>query len=541
MTSSVTGAELALLVDVGSAWSKAGVIGRSRGAWRLVAHAAQPTAWGARELHRALVDQLEASGDRRLSGRFDDLLRGANRIECHSPQRQGRLAIVAVSRELSGGAARRAAESAGWQTGPLVSLDDGRSLAERLRVLQLAEVDAWLAVGGFDEGASPRALECAAILAAARRPGSAPVIWAGSARLAEEVVGLFEEGAATSVPNARPDARRDEAGPLRAHLEELLRSLLVDDETSHLAPVTLPRAVGALATESALGILAVDIGARSAVRVLATPAGQTTVRVSASGGLSGVVLVPGAAGRVVRLAGEVGDEGTVADVLQTQRAHPATLPYLAEELAAIQAATRVAIAALLEDASPGPVDLLVGCGRSLAAAPRPAEAMRMLLDGARPIGVTQVAVDAAGVLGPLGSLEGDELREGLRLLADDLLVPLGTAVVTRGGEPGQLAMRVTVHRAGWPTPAPIAVRVGQVQVVALPRGSEAELSIEPGPGVSLGASRRSPRVRAMASGGAVGLVLDGRGIPIATPRRGDDRRAMQAAWADAIAREERTG
>jgi len=541
MTSPVIGAELALLIDVGSAWAKAGVIGRSRGRWRLVAHAAQPTAWGSRQLRRTLVDQLEASGDRRLSGRFDELVGSANRIECHSPRRQGRLAIVAVSRELSGGAARRAAESAGWQTGPFVSLDDGRSLAERLRVLQLAEADAWLAVGGFDDGASPRALECAAILAAARRPGSAPVIWAGSSRLAEEVIGLFEEGATTSVPNARPDARRDEPGPLRAHLEELLRSVLADDETSHLAPVTLPRAIGALASESALGILAVDIGARSAIRVLASPSGETAVRVSSSGGLSGLALLPGAAGRLVRLAGDAGDEATVADVLQTQRAHPATVPYLPEELAATQAATRIAIAALLEDASPGPVDLLIGGGRSLAAAPRPADAMRILLDGARPIGVTQVAVDAAGVLGPLGSLEGDELREGLRLLADDLLVPLGTAVVTRGGEPGQLAMRATVHRPGWPTPAPIAVRVGQLQVVPLPRGSEAELSIEPGPGVSLGAPRRSPRIRAMASGGAVGLVLDGRGIPIAMPRRGDDRRAMQSAWADAIAREERTG
>ena len=155
--------------------------------------------------------------------------------------------------------------------------------------------------------------------------------------------------------------------------------------------------------------------------------------------------------------------------------------------------------------------------------------------------MTQVAIDAAAVLGPLGSLEGDELREGLRLLADDLLVPLGTAVVTRGGEPGQLAMRVTVHRPGWPTPAPIAIRVGQVQVLPLPRGSEAELSIETGPGVSLGAARRSPRARAMASGGAVGIVLDGRGVPIAMPRRGDDRRAMQSAWADALAREERAG
>ena len=55
-------AEMALLVDVGSAWAKAGVIGRVRGRWRLVAYAAQPTSWGASALRRALVDQLVALG-----------------------------------------------------------------------------------------------------------------------------------------------------------------------------------------------------------------------------------------------------------------------------------------------------------------------------------------------------------------------------------------------------------------------------------------------------------------------------------------------
>jgi hypothetical protein len=165
--------------------------------------------------------------------------------------------------------------------------------------------------------------------------------------------------------------------------------------------------------------------------------------------------------------------------------------------------------------------------------------MRMLLDGVRPLGVTQLAIDPAGVLGPLGSLEGEELREGLRLLADDLLVPLGTSVVTRGGDLGQVAMRVTMHRPGWPVQAPITLRVGQLQALPLPRGAEAELSIELGTGVSLGVSRRSPRIRAMATGGAVGLVLDARGIPIAMPRRGDDRRAVQSAWTDAMSREER--
>jgi hypothetical protein len=98
-------------------------------------------------------------------------------------------------------------------------------------------------------------------------------------------------------------------------------------------------------------------------------------------------------------------------------------------------------------------------------------------------------------------------------------------------------MRVTVHRPGWPTPSPMEVRVGQLRVVALARGQEAELVIEPAAGISLGASRRSPRIQARATGGAVGIMLDARGVPIALPRRGDDRRAVLAEWQEALMRE----
>jgi hypothetical protein len=173
----------------------------------------------------------------------------------------------------------------------------------------------------------------------------------------------------------------------------------------------------------------------------------------------------------------------------------------------------------------------------VAGAPRPGQAARILLDGVRPTGVSQLAVDVGSVLGPLGSLPDDELGEGLALLGGDLLAPLGTAVVTRGGEPGDLAMRVTAHRAGWPAIGPIQVRVGQIQVLALPAGQSAELTIEPAAGVSLGAPRRSPRIQALATGGAVGIVLDARGVPIALPRRADDRRAVIASWRDALERE----
>jgi hypothetical protein len=530
-------AELALLVDVGSAWAKAGVIGRVRGRWRLVTHVAQPTAWGAAELRRGLIERLVTAGDPRLADQWESLVDGASRIECHTARHPGRLAVVAVSREVSGSSARRAAEAAGWQVVESVTLDDGRTLAERLARLQSAEVDAWLIAGGFDDARSPRALEAAALVASARLPASGPVVWAGSALLADEVTALFESGAVSAVANPRPDARREETGPLRDRLQAVLREIVADEDERHLASVALPRAIAALAADGGLRVLGIDVGARGAVHVLAEPDGTSAVRVYSTGGLAGAAEMSGAPARVSRIAGDAGDEAAVADLLRTLRARPATLPQTAEELSATQAAARMLIAAMAEDGPAESVDLVVGAGRTIAAAPHPGGAARMLLDGVRPIGVTQLAIDAGSVLGPLGSLPDAEIREGIALLAEDLLAPLGTSVVCRGGGPGQLAMRVTVHRPGWPSLAPIEVRVGQLHVVPLAAGQEAELVIEPGPGISLGASRRSPRVQARATGGAVGLILDGRGVPIALPRRGDDRRAVLAGWHDALSRD----
>jgi hypothetical protein len=39
------------------------------------------------------------------------------------------------------------------------------------------------------------------------------------------------------------------------------------------------------------------------------------------------------------------------------------------------------------------------------------------------------------------------------------------------------------------------------------------------------------------SGGTVGLLVDARDIPLAAPRRTDDRRAVLSAWRDTFLRE----
>ena len=61
------GAELSMLVDIGSAWTKAAIVARSRGRWRIVSQVAQPSAWGEADLRSALVARLDGVVDRRVA------------------------------------------------------------------------------------------------------------------------------------------------------------------------------------------------------------------------------------------------------------------------------------------------------------------------------------------------------------------------------------------------------------------------------------------------------------------------------------------
>ena len=533
--------ELSLLVDIGSAWTKATVVGRTDGRWRIAAHAAQPSAWDEAELISTLATRLSGRVDPRVTARIAMLLADAPRIAVHTPARPGRIAMAAVSSEFSGRAARRAAEAAGWVVVEAVTADDGRGVAERLSALQSAEVDAWLLAGGFDADGGDGALEMAGLVAAARGGGRSAVVWAGSASLTERVEALFEPGVVRAVANPRPSADHENLLPLRRFLDALIERLVERGAARQLAPVGFGRAVGELARAARLRVVGVDLGARYATWASADENGIADSRVVASGGLASPSLtMPGGPARIAHSLALAIDELAVADTLQNLRARPGSLPQTDEELAVVQGAARALLADLAAGGpAPGGIDLLIGSGRTIAAAPLPAQSMQLLLDGVRPVGIVQVAIDAAGALGPLGALRDDEIVEGLGTLRDDLLTPLGAAVVCQGGRSGHASMRVTVNRVGWASIGPIEVRPGQVEVVPLPRGQVAEVEIELDPAVSIGAPRRARRIRATVTGGAVGLVLDARDAPLLLPRRNDDRRAVLTSWRDAFQRERR--
>ena len=93
------------------------------------------------------------------------------------------------------------------------------------------------------------------------------------------------------------------------------------------------------------------------------------------------------------------------------------LPATSVEAAIAQAVgiDRLASARRLMGGCP-PVDLVVGGGRLLAGAPHPADATLVLLDGLRPPGVTQLAIDPWDVCGPLGALPDEDVNEKITYL-----------------------------------------------------------------------------------------------------------------------------
>jgi hypothetical protein len=77
------------------------------------------------------------------------------------------------------------------------------------------------------------------------------------------------------------------------------------------------------------------------------------------------------------------------------------------------------------------------------------------------------------------------------------------------------------------------IRVGELQLSPFADGAEGELAITPGRGWDVGAGPGQPHSTAV-RGGVVGLILDGRGRPLALPEDDDERRTCVRTWNQAL-------
>jgi hypothetical protein len=197
--------------------------------------------------------------------------------------------------------------------------------------------------------------------------------------------------------------------------------------------------------------------------------------------------------------------------------------------AARAALVRLAAATPEMSAGPSP-DIILTASGAWSSVPAPAVALA-LVDVIRRPGASQLALDHARLLGPLGSIgDDDERRAVIADLADDLIAPLGSIVTPAGLRAGKSAGTLALH--GNEGVDEVDLVPGGLELVDLAPGQTAIAEFRFRDSVRLGAKGRHFAIDV--AGGLGGLVVDLRDVPLRLPERADRRRDLLAAWQSAL-------
>jgi hypothetical protein len=539
-----------LAIDAGVATTAVAVLGRPAGRWRLLGSIAAPAPASPDDLAAVLLSRIAAADPGLASavGVADRSVDDLPRLEARSDP-PGELAVLGGSRRAVGLLAA-AAERTSWRVVPAsVESHDPREMTD---LVLRPRIRAVLVGAGEPPGPDERpALDDIAglVAAAARRRPELRIVVAGGLTGRR----TWAEGHGGALDDA-PE-RVLEAPPLgsRSAPDTLLRELLEGlRQGSAGTRQTAVRTLVSLADVLDRRLELLEIGLDGGLRAVATPGvadeGPTAEAVrSAAAAL--VPPDPDDADAEAVLAWTTGslDRHRMGDRLRDLRAQP--WADAAGDGARLRLAAARAALGHLVDATPDlgslpPPDLTIIAGGAFAAAPGGAIVLA-IADVVRRTGATQVALDHARLLGPLGTIEDpDERRDIVADLADDLLAPLGTLVVAAGMPPrlrGRAATgTITLSgdadgRQGGGREAGAVRRelaTGELALVPLAPGEQATATLEFRDSARIG--RRARRFSVPVSGGTAGVMVDLRDVPLRLPDRRDRRRAALATWAEQV-------
>lgn len=536
--SNVTIPRALLAVDAGVATTAISIVGRPDGRWRLLGSLAAPAPAAPDDLAAVLIGRIAANDPAMADAvglrvdAIDDL--PLLEAQTQSPQT---LAVLGASRRAVGLVEAIAARTP-WRV--LAASPESHDPREMTELALRAEVTAVLLGASEPPGPDERSAldDMAALVAAvARRRPELEVVLAGpiSSRSAwTDGLGDAADAVADRVHEAPPlKLRSGPDEPLREILERLLPR---SSDTRYTAVRTIITLADVLARRVEL----IEIGFDGGLRAIASPgvADQGPIAVAVRSARAGLIDPDPEQGTVDSvLAWTTGslDRHRMGDRLRDLRANP--WADAAGDGARLRlAAGRAALARLVSltpelTAMPAP-DLTIAAGGVFSLAPGQAVALSVA-DVVRRAGATQLALDHARLLGPLGTIEDpDERRPFLADLADDLLAPLGTVVVV-GGIPQVRRRGAAVGSISLEGDGPLGeheLLAGDLAFLDLPPGDRALATLTFRDVVRLG--RRTRRVSVPVSGGIAGVLVDLRDVPLRLPDRRDRRRAALAAWGE---------
>jgi len=476
-----------------------------------------------------------------------------------------RAVVVGLLSDVSLESARRLTETVYARIADTIGLDDHRKPEQIIDSLLRAAPDIVVITGGTDGGASRSIQQMLEPVGLAnfltpqeKRPA---LLFAGNQKMEQQVKTLVGSLASSLhfSPNVRPSLDTEDLDPAARELARLFinvrkRQLKGVDlldlwSNGHILPTGyatgrmmrfLSKVYG-----SSKGILSVDIGSSAAV-ISAGFAGRSTLAVYPQFGLGenlAGLLNYTTPEDILRWSSVDLAASTVRDYLFQKSLYPATIPATVEDRAITEAVSRQALQLAMQtarrDFPRGAATLRAGLlplfepilagGGALADAFRPGESLLLLLDALQPVGVTTVILDQNNLLPLLGAAAGRNNILPVQVLESGAFLSVGTVVapvVSTGYGAPILRARLTYDNG---TEARAEVQFGSLELLPLPTGQAGRLSIQALRGADIGfGPGRGGTIPV--SGGALGVIFDGRGRPLELPEDAARRRELIKRW-----------
>jgi len=489
------------------------------------------------------------------------------------------MTVAGVVKAMSAESAERAALGAGAIIIDVIAVDDGRKDFEKVKRIRDLRPDMILFSGGTDGGTVKHLVEMAEMLVSADpRPRlgvgvKLPVIYAGNRDAVEPVSEVLGDNVDLRVVgNLRPTLDRENLDPAREAIHELFLQHVMQQAPGYgklsswvdSGIMSTPNAVGKMvqtaAAQLGINVLAADIGGAT-TDVFSVFGGVYNRTVSANLGMSYSicnVLAEAGTRLISRWAPFEVDEAALRNSLRNKMVRPTTIPQTLRDLRIEQAVAREAlrlafehhktlarslkgvqtvrtIGEIMDQTETGAtlvdmmsLDMIIGSGGVLSHAPRRAEAAYMMLDAYLPEGVTMLAVDSIFMMPQLGVLSTVQPVAAAQVFERDCLIKLGHVIAPVGREkPGQNACTVVTGGRTYSVP------FGSIRLIPMGVGEKSKATVTPSKRMDVGAGK-GREIEIEIEGGAVGVIIDCRGRPLALPSEQHSRIAKLNEWHTAL-------
>jgi hypothetical protein len=475
--------------------------------------------------------------------------------------------IVGLLKDVSLESARRLTSSTYARVVDTIALNDMRKPEQKIDSILRLRPDLVVITGGTDGGASrsiQKILEpiglASFLLPEEKRPS---VLFAGNQKMEAEVKSLV--GSLSSSlhfsPNVRPSLETEDLDPAERELAHIFVGIrkrqikgvdLLDLWSGgHILPTAYATGRMVRYLVKAFGdssILSVDIGA-SAASISAGFEGNSTLNVFPEYGLGenlAYLLKHTDLDDILRWSWLDISKGVLNDYLHQKSLYPATIAATREDLAISQAITRQALHLAMQNArrdfpksiaqiKPGltPLfDYIFAGGGALSDASRPGQSLLLLLDSIQPVGVSTVILDQNNLLPLLGAAASRNNILPVQVTESGAFMIVGTVIapVVNASYGAPILRAVLTAENG--TESRIELKYGSLETLPLRAGEQGRLTVQLLKGADIGfGPGRTPKQGISVTGGALGVVFDGRGRPLNLPTDAVRRRELIKKWA----------